>query len=101
MRLTLNIDGYSHQIDSTDPELIGKWVAEIFARVVASGWTPATYITAQAYPSFIPDGTPQGKLDWIADTRIIGGVFTAASPEELLAGLAKQLEEQQAIRDNA
>jgi hypothetical protein len=92
MRLTITIDGASHTIDSTDPELLGKWVVEIFARV--GQVTPATYIQVQAYPSYLPshNGEPVG-LDWIADSRIIGGVFRISSPRELVEGLARQLDD--------
>jgi hypothetical protein len=95
MRLTINIDGLGHQIDSTDPELLGKWMLEIFARAATSGFTNATYITVQVWPTWIPDASaPQGtRPDWVADTRIVGGVWQVASPRELVAALAKQLDD--------
>jgi hypothetical protein len=99
MRLTISVDNYSHSIDSTDPELLGKWIVEIFSRAVAGGMNQNTYIQVQAYPSFVPDGTPGGKLDWIADSRIIGGVFQPHSPQELLAALAQQLKDAEDLHE--
>jgi hypothetical protein len=98
MRLTINIDNMPHQIDSTDPELIGKWVAEIFARAVAFGITPATQIQVQIYPSWIPDETvPGGRPDWIADTRIIGHVYEIRTPRELVKVLSDQLDDAEVL----
>lgn len=90
MRLTITVDGQPHAIDSTDPELLGKWVVEIFARI--GEVTPATYLQVQAWPSYIVNGR-NGAVDWIADSRIISGVFRASSPRELLDGLAAQLDQ--------
>jgi len=98
MRLTISIDSYSHQIDSVDPELLGKWVVEILGRAVAGGINASTYIQVQAYPSYVPDGSAPGRLDWIADTRIIGGAFQIHSAQDLLAGLAQQLKDAEAAR---
>jgi hypothetical protein len=92
MRLTIQIDNMPHQIDSTDPELLGKWVVEIFGRAVAQGIHPATFITVQAFPSWVPDAQG-GRPDWIADTRIIGSVYRIHSPRELVEILAKQVDE--------
>jgi hypothetical protein len=99
MRLEIRVDSIPHQIDSTDPELLGKWVMEIFARV--GPFTPATCCQVQAYPSFVSDpGSPQGlRPDWIADTRIIGGVFQVKSPRELVEALGRQLDEAEGLGD--
>jgi hypothetical protein len=96
VRLTISIDGVPHPIDSTDPVLLGNWMVEIFAR--AGEISNATYITVQVYPSFIPDpAAPQGmRADWIADTRIVGRVFQVKTPRELVAALAKQLDDAEA-----
>jgi hypothetical protein len=96
VRLTISIDSVPHQIDSTDPVLLGNWMAEIFAR--AGEMSNATYISAQVYPSFIPDpASPQGmRADWIADTRIVGGVFQVKTPRELVEALARQLDDAEA-----
>lgn len=86
MRLTIYIDGYTHQIDSTDPETLGRWMVEIYGRAVPI--TPATLMQVRAEPSFIPD--PDGQFgmraDWIQDTRYmeIGKAYT---PRELLQQL--------------
>ena len=92
MRLTITIDGMAHQIDSTDPELLGKWITEIFGRAVTAGISPATYIQVQIYPSWIPDGAG-GKPDWIADTRIIGSTYVIKTPQEIADKLAEQLKD--------
>jgi hypothetical protein len=102
MRLTLNIDNYSHQIDTTDPELLGKWMEEIFARASSTaGFSNATYITAQVFPSYVPDSSVPsgGRMDWIADTRIIGGLFEISSPRDFVAALSKQLDDAEALHD--
>ena len=95
VRLTISVDSISHQIDSTDPELLGRWMLEIFARAAAYGISDATYIQAYAYPSWVPDSsaTGGGKPDWIADTRIIGSTFLVKSPRELVEALSRQLDE--------
>ena len=94
MRLQISVDGMSHQIDSTDPELLGKWVIEIFGRMIAGGLSQASYVQMQAYPSFVPTTEPPGtKPDWIADTRITGGVYQITSPRDLVARLGKMLDD--------
>ena len=97
MRLTISIDSISHQIDSTDPVLLGNWIEEIFAR--AGEMNNATYIQVQAFPSFVMDPSmPTGmRLDWIADSRIIGGVFRVKSPRELVEALGRQLDEAEGL----
>ena len=98
MRLTIQIDGTSHTIDSTDPELLGKWVIEIFGRAIAFGINQATYIQVQAYPSWVADGG-NGRPDWITDSRIIGNVYQIRSPADLVAALGRQLDEAAALHD--
>lgn len=83
MRLIISIDGVPHQIDSTDPETLGRWMVEIFARVKYP--TPATYYQVQAMPSWIPDDG-DGHADWIQDTRYLE-IGKARSPRELLREL--------------
>ena len=96
MRLELRINQYNHLIDSTDPEILGKWMVEMFARTGEFG--PADIVQVFAQPSFISDHTaPSGvRLDWIADSRIIGGQFQVKTPRELVEGLAKQLDDAEA-----
>ncbi|HEY4251223.1 MAG TPA: hypothetical protein VGM87_08480 [Roseomonas sp.] len=102
MRLQISVDGMSHQIDSTDPELLGKWMVEIFGRLITGGLNQSSYVQVQAYPSFVPiDEPPGSRPDWIADTRIIGGTFQVRTPRELVAGLAAQLDEMEATGDDA
>lgn len=99
MKLTISIDAMPHQIDSTDPELLAKWIEEIFARASTSGLSDATYITMQVFPSFVSDPAVSGgyRPDWIADTRIIGGVFQVRTPRELVEALAKQIDDAEAL----
>jgi len=95
VRLALIIDNYRHDIDSTDPELLGKWMVEIFARVQ---WTPATYIQVNAQPSYLPqlpDSQPQ--FDWIADSRIMGQLIPVKSPREVVEALSALIDEYEAM----
>lgn len=99
MKLRLFIDGLPHEIDSTDPELLGKWVTEILGRATANGITPATYIQMQVFPSWIPTHeSPSGcKPDWIADTRIIGQTYVIKSAQDIVNELQKQLDMQKQL----
>lgn len=92
MRLSLIIDGIFHQCDSTDPDLLGKWIMEIFGRIQQI--TPATLIEFRAEPSWVPQGKdlPWGP-DWLADSRVLGQVRPIRSPRDLVAELGKQLDE--------
>lgn len=81
MRLQISIDGLPHQIDSTDPETLGRWIVEIFGRVRYP--SPATLYQIQAWPSFIPDANDQLQPDWICDSRWME-VGKAKTPRELL-----------------
>ena len=97
MRLKLIIDGYYHEIDSTDPELLARWIMEIFGRMREI--TPATQIQVQAQPSWLPCANPAQPwaADWTADGRIIGQTVAVRSPRELLDALGKQLDEAEAL----
>jgi hypothetical protein len=101
MRLTISVDNLSHQIDTTDPKLLGQWIVEIFDRT--GPWGPSTWATIQAYPSWVPDATvPQGgRPDWLADSRIIGGVYQVTSPQGIVDTLQQQLDNWKATRDHA
>jgi len=90
MKLHLLIDGLDHQIDSSDPELLARWIMEIFGRIEQI--TPATYIQVQAMPSFLPDGNGSWRPDWAADSRVLGITQPAATPRQLLESLANQLD---------
>jgi hypothetical protein len=98
MKLRIIVDSLPHEIDSTDPELLGKWVAEIFGRAAAFGITAATQIQVQVYPSWIPTADkPGGSPDWIADSRIIGNYYQVSSPHDLVAILAQQIADAEAM----
>ena len=98
MRLTIEIDNVRHEIDSTDPELLGKWIVESFGRAIAAGITPATYIRVQAYPSWVPDANqPGGRADWITDSRILGNSYQVWSPRDLLKARSDELDRADAL----
>ena len=96
MRLALSVDNMRYEIDSTDPELLGRWVVEIFTRT--GPFTPATYCTVQAYPSFTRDPeTGQDRPDWVADSRVLGRMDVIRTPRDLLDALARQLADLEAL----
>lgn len=95
MKLRLIIDAVYHEIDSTDPDLLARWIVEIFGRIPEI--TPATLIQVQAYPSYLPDADGQWQADWAADSRILGRMDTIRSPRDLLAALSKQLDDLEAL----
>lgn len=98
MRLTIQIDNIPHQIDTADPDLMARWIIEIFGRM--REWTAATWVTMQAYPSFLPidrNGRTDWVADWVADSAIIGRVVEIKSPRDLVTQLAKQLDEYEAL----
>ena len=88
MRLRLIVDSYGHDIDSTDPELLGKWIIEIFGRIT---WSPATYVQVQVGPSYIPGVKP--GFDWIADSRYMVQQATVKSPRDVIAAMSAALDE--------
>ena len=92
MKLRIIIDGIPHDCDTTDPDLLGKWIVEIFGRIRQI--TPATIIEFQAWPSWLPQ-TSGGDWapDWIADSRIIGSIRPIRSPRDLVTELGKQVDE--------
>lgn len=92
MRLEIQIDGYGHMIDTVDPEMLGRWMVEIFNRFTPM--SPASYVNVRAWPTFNPK--TQGRDgDWIADTRYNRNVFPR-SPRELLEQLGEILDEMEA-----
>ncbi len=87
VRLEIRIDSITHSIDSINPEILGPWMVEIFARAVPIN--PATFIQCLAWPSYNPDG----KWDWITDGHYNRRVYQPMTPRELVDGLAKVLDE--------
>jgi hypothetical protein len=96
MRLRIQIDGMHHEIDSTDPVTLGRWIVEILARAEQS-WSPATMIMVQASPSWLPSVDGRGRSDWITDARVIGNVYHVRTPKDLLDALQQQLNEVEAL----
>src|SRR5579872_5025083 len=95
MRLSINVDAMHHEIDSTDPELLGRWVVEIFART--GPHTPATLVQVQAYPSWLPTEDGRGRADWIVDSRVITNLYRVRTPQELVDALQKQIKDLEAV----
>lgn len=95
MRLSINVDQYHHEIDSTSPETLGRWIVEIFTRT--GPWHPSTMINVQAYPSYVPTPDGRGRADWIADSRVLGNVYTARTPQEIVAALQQQIDDLEAV----
>jgi hypothetical protein len=95
MRIRVNIDGLHHECDSTDPELLGRWLIEVFGR---HQWFEATFCQVDVQPSF-PSRAPDGKLDdrcdWIADVRYFD-VWAPKSPRELLKMMGQTLDRYEA-----
>lgn len=93
------IDGLPHECDSTDPDLLARWIREIFGRIPEIN--RGTIIELQSWPSFVyhENEVPQWRPDWTADSRIISQHTRVNSPRELLAALSKQLDEAEALSD--
>jgi hypothetical protein len=98
VRLTIVIGGMGHQIDSADPDMIGKWIVEIFGRM--RDWNQGTYISMQAYPSSLPDENGGWRADWIADSRIVGQSVPVRSPRELADALSSWVDEWERLRQS-
>lgn len=96
MRLELWIDNIKYEIDSTDPELLGKWILEIIGRV---RWSPATYSKFMVWPSYIQDENGVWVVDWVADSRILGHVYPFSTPQDILDALQGQINEQEKLRE--
>lgn len=97
MKLRLIIDAMPHEIDSTDPELLARWIIEIFGRIPEIN--PSTVIEFQASPSFdLQPGRGGWRPDWAADSRVICQVTPVRSPRELLAALGAQLDELEGLQ---
>ena len=78
-------DGQAFSIDSLNPELLARWLAETVARIRPDVSAPASI---QAWPSIGADGRP----DWIADSRVLGRLHHGTTARELLAALSADLD---------
>lgn len=85
--------GQSHMIDSGNPDTLGAWLIEMLVTVRPDEMIPAQIM---AWPSFAPG--PNGKPDWIADSRILGRIYPFNTPRELFEALRKQVEEAEELR---
>jgi hypothetical protein len=92
LRLKLTIDNLSHEIDSTDPELLARWIVEILGRLPEI--YASTRISLEVLPSFVLVGLdpPRWGPDWPADARVTGQVLVR-SPRDVVAALGRQLDE--------
>lgn len=97
MKIRLFIDGIPHDIDSTDPDLLARWLVEIFGRIPQIH--PATIIEFRVSPSWLPDTGGQWRPDWLADTRVISQDMPVRSPRELAEALSKQIDQYERLRD--
>jgi len=93
VRVELRIDNMNHQIVTRDPELLGRWLVEMFGRV---NWTPATFCQAMVWPDWVGD---QGAPDWIGDTRVIGRLTPVSSPQDFVNMLQQQIDDMKEITD--
>lgn len=84
--------GYQYSIDSVNPEVLGKWLVEIFERI-----RPGTGVHApamvRAWPSWI-DGK---EVDFVTDSRVLGRMFPALTPREVVAALAQMVKDQEKL----
>jgi hypothetical protein len=90
MRLQLFVDNVITQIDTRDPELLGRWLLEQFALI---RWYPSTFVRAQAWPSWSDfDKSGNARPDWLTDSAHYRR-WEVKTPEDVLAGLAALLSE--------
>jgi len=86
MRLQIIIDNMHHEIDTTDPKLLFKWVEEILGRMPM--WHPSTMVRLQAWPSFLYNKESQSwEADWIQDSRILGQYEEVKDPDDWINAL--------------
>lgn len=63
--IELRVNNYTYRIDSSDPELIGKWFKETYERIWPHGkMLVSDFVQLTLYPLWI-DGEP----DWSTNTR--------------------------------
>jgi hypothetical protein len=85
VRLELRVDSLVKVIDTVSPDLLARWLLEQFASIE---WTPATYVQAQAWPSFSHDNH---AADWLCDSRYLTQFTEVRSPRDFLAQLTAAL----------
>lgn len=85
MRVLIYVDGIPAEITTRDPELLGRWLAEVFANIE---FTPATMVEFRAYP-----GWTGQYADWIMDSRVITRQTPVRSPQEFVDALQAQIDE--------
>lgn len=90
MRLTLQVDGMTSEIDTRDPDLLARWLLEQFALI---RWSPASYVTAHAYPSWsdLDDGG-RARADWLTNSAWLTNRWIVKTPEDVVEGLRVALE---------
>lgn len=91
-RITIRLDGYHFQIDSTNPRILAEWMMEIFGR--QKEYHPSSYIQVNIEPSYIPDpASPDGyKSDWWTNVHY-WQEYRARTPQELIEEVQKHLRE--------
>jgi hypothetical protein len=94
MRVHVDIDNYGFDISTRNPELLARWLVEIFAEVE---WTPATNIRVWVQPGWVTrDGQP--VPDWLADSRVLGRWTPVQTPQEFVNSLQEQIDELAKLR---
>ena len=91
MRVEISIDNIAFSITTRDPELMGRWLAELFASV---DWTPTTWVQMHVYPVWLPDQDP----DWLTDTRVLTRGAPVRTPQEFVDALQAQIDDMEKIR---
>lgn len=93
MRLDFIIDNMSFTIDTRNPKLLGEWITEILERF-PEGFTPATRMMFQIYPSFYYNPkSQQMQSDWFNDSRVLMSYIPIENPERWRQALIKFIED--------
>jgi len=91
MRVEISVDSIPFSITTRDPELMGRWLAEVFTAV---DWTPATRVEMHVYPLWATGQDP----DWITDTRVLTRNSPVRSPQEFIDALQAQIDDLEKLR---
>lgn len=83
--------GMMYQIDSLDPDTLGKWLLEIFDRTRPDHVAPAR---VQMWPSWDRDGK---TADFVVDNRVLGRVYTVRSAQEVIDRMQEMVNEAKAL----